>query len=500
MFNIKHKNDKTNYELFGILFLKISKVYSCIFKSKDVFYYYEDNLFIPFDNYYDIILFSLKNGNIPISIFYQNIDNNNIHNNKYELTFEQINKLEKYVNNNNNLNQNLKNKIRTKENIITDININYIIQNNLNNPSNSEHYTSSRCSNSIKSYNSYQKNEYICSHCERINKMENAICSFCGFDNRSNNNMNNNNNNQPNKNIRKLKNNIIIKQKIILKKDKFSIDKNNCELGEIEEEYKNINPHILKYFDMPRPFISSKKDITNNTTKQKLSSHFINKSKIPVNTDINYTNYKTKKKTKNLSINNSPKLNNKLYLNKIRNKSLKAMNKSTKNGFISYTNRNSNNLNDNEFYSEQNEQLNKNQLNINLKINNNNNYNIFDFGDKKKIIKLNDFNKYETDENYFNEVNNKKIFSTRNKVKKKMNSSRVINYNSPNESWICIHCFNKNENNINRCMYCKKRRTINNINKSPKSKSIIINENKINFNNMLIGQKSTKNRNKLNKI
>ena len=74
--------------------------------------------------------------------------------------------------------------------------------------------------------------------------MENAICSFCGFDNRSNNNMNNNNNNQPNKNIRKLKNNIIIKQKIILKKDKFSIDKNNCELGEIEEEYKNINPHI----------------------------------------------------------------------------------------------------------------------------------------------------------------------------------------------------------------------------------------------------------------
>ena len=509
LFNIKHKNDKVNYELFGILFLKISKVYSCIFKSKDIFYYYEDNLFIPFDNYYDIILFSLKNGNIPISIFYKNNDNNN-YNSNYELTSEQINKLEKYVNNTNNLNQNLKNKIRTKENIISDnININYIIKNNLNNPSNSEHYTSSRCSNSINSYNSYQKNEYICSHCERINKIENANCFFCGFDNRNNiNNINNNNNNQQNKNIRKLKNNIVIKQKIILKKDKFSLSKNNNELGEIEDEYKNIDPHVIKYFDMPRPYISSKKEITNNTTKQKLSSHIINKSQIPVNTDINYTNYKLQKKAKNLSINNSPKLNNKIYLNKIGNKSLKAMNKSAKNGFISYTNRNSNNnsnnnnlnnLNENEFYTEQNE-LNKNQLNINLKINNNNNYNIFDFGDKKNLIKLNDLNKYETDENYINEFNSKKLFSTKNKVKKKMNSSRVINYNSPNESWICIHCFNKNEYNINRCMYCKKRRAINNINKSPKSKSTIINENKINFNNMLIGQKSTKNRNKLNKI
>ena len=256
---------------------------------------------------------------------------------------------------------------------------------------------------------------------------------------------------------------------------------------------------------MPRPFISSKKDIINNTTQnQKLSSQLINKSKIPFSTDINYTNYKIKNKIKNLSINNSPKLKNKFYLNKIGNKSLKTMNKSAKNGFISYTNRNSdnnnlNNFNEKEFYSEQNE-LNKNQLNINLKINNNNNYNIFEFGGKKNLIKLNDFNKYETDETNFNKLENKKFFSTKNKGKKKFKLNRIINYNSPNESWICINCLNKNETNKNKCMYCKKGRLINNINKCPKSKSIIINENKINFNNMLIGQKSTKNRNILNKI
>ena len=51
-----------------------------------------------------------------------------------------------------------------------------------------------------------------------------------------------------------------------------------------------------------------------------------------------------------------------------------------------------------------------------------------------------------------------------------------------------------------KCPYCKKKRSINSINKSPKNKSGIINENRINFNNMLIGQMSTKNKNIIKKI
>ena len=109
------------------------------------------------------------------------------------------------------LNQNLKNKIRTSENIISNnIAINYKINNSQNNTSYSDKYNSSRFSNSI---NSYQKNEYICNHCERINKIENTMCFFCGFNNKDViNNININKNNQ-NKNVRKLKNNIIIKKK-----------------------------------------------------------------------------------------------------------------------------------------------------------------------------------------------------------------------------------------------------------------------------------------------
>ena len=511
LFDIKQKNDNAKYELKGILFLKISKIYSCIFKSNEIFYYYEENIFMSFDNYYDIILFSLKNGNIPIALIYQKITNNKNLNINYELTEEKINSLEKYVKNTNNLNQNLKNKIRTRENIIADnYEINYSI-NNKNYTSNSENYTSSRYSNSINSYNSYQKNEYMCNNCERINKIENPICFFCGFDNK--NIANNVNKNIQKQNIKKLKNNIIIKKKTLLKREKISQTQNNInnnELGEIEDDYKKIEPQVLKYFDMPYSNISSKKDINNNintTQKQKLSSKLINK--IPHYKNLNSNNFKTEKKTVNLSINNSPKINDKnLYNNKTGNQSLKAMNKPAKNCFINYTNRNSNNnklnnVNKNDFHSEHNEQYN-NQLNINLKINNNNNFNIFEFGDKKNLIKLNDYNKYKTEENYFN-INDenklfKKLHSTKNRDNNKLNANKIINYNIPNNNWICIYCLNKNDNNIKKCLYCKKKRVINNINKSPRNKSIILNENRINFNNMLIVQMSTKNTNRLSKI
>ena len=498
LFNTKQNNGNTKYELIGILFLKISKIYSCIFKSKDneIFYYYEDNNFTSFNNYYDIILFSIKNGNIPIALIYQKIINNIKFNINYELTEEKINKLEKYVKNANNLNQNLKNKIRTRENIIADnYGINYSINNN-NNASYSENYTSSRYSNSIKSYNSFQKNEYICNNCERINKIENVICFFCGFDN-SNIINNNNNKNIPNNKTKKLKSNIIIKKKLILEKDKISKTQNNnsnYELDEIQNEYKKINPQVLKYFGMHPQNISSKEEIDNNNNsaqKQKLSSKLINK--IPHYNNNYNNNFKTEKKSTNLSINNSPKISKKnLYINNIGNKSLKAMNKSAKNGFINYANRNINNnelniFKKNDFHSEQNEQYNNNQLNINLKINNNNNFNIFEFGNKKNLIKLNDYdNKYETEENYFNIHNNEKLFkkinsskSTKNKDLKKFNKNKIINYNIPNDNWTCIYCLNKNNNNIKKCLYCKRKRAINNMNKSPRNKSLISHENRI---------------------
>ena len=492
LFDLKNNSDKNYYELIGITFLKISKIYSCAFKSKDIFYYYEDNIFLKFRNYYDIILFSLKNGSIPIAIFYQNIDLNldkkNLdkdsinYNLNYELSSEQINKLEKYVKNANNLAQNLKNKIRISENIIPDNDSDIIINNNIinNTPKNtsfSDNYSSSMYTNSVNSYNIFLKKEFACKNCGRFNKGDNFMCSFCGFDNKNFIDDNKNNN------TRKLKNNIIIKRKIILKRKKDSKGDIKEELGEIEDSYKNVIPQLSKYFDMKRPFTSSKKNLKINfSQKQKLSSKLINKNKIPINNNINHTNnntnYKTEKKLLKIKINNSPRINtNNFYINKTNHNSLKALNKSKKNYFISYTNRNSNNnesnlinYEDSEFYSENSNKYN-NQLNINLKINNNNNYNIFEFGGKNKIIQLNN---YSTKEYFPNDNNNK--------------------------TWICFNCLNKNESSMMKCPYCNKKRSINSINKSPKNKSEIINQNRINFNNMLIGQMSTKNKNIINKI
>ena len=486
LFDLKKKTDKIYYELIGIIFLKISKIYSCLFKSKNIFYYYKDNTFLCFDNYYDIILFSLKTGCIPISIFYQNIDlnleQNNIdknsisYNTNYELTTGQINKLEKYVKNVNNLNQNLKNKIRTNENILSDFNINYEII-TPKNPSFSDNYTSSRYSNSVKSFNSYQKNEYLCSHCERINKIENHICFFCGFDNKEfiknmNNNNNFNNKTTSNNNVRKLKNNIIIKRKIILKRQKHPTNqdnKNKDSLGEINKEYENLDPLILKYFDMPRPYNTTKKSIKINSTQKQ-------------------------KSTSNIKLNNSPILSNNFYINRTDQKSFKTLNKPMKKNYKSLTNRNEK-INKTEFYTDNNETYN-NQLNINLKINNNNNYNIFEFGGKNKLIKLND---YSTEENYFNKNRSHKLLKKINDIKN-ISKNKIINYNSINKTWICLNCLNANENDTLKCIYCEKRRSINDIDKTPKNNSNILNENRNNFKNVIIGQISTKNRNIINKI
>ena len=459
-FEIDNNNNNNNYELIGIIFLKISKVYTCMFKQNNIFNYYDDNLFINFNNYYDIIMYSFKNGLIPISILYQNINKNseinNIQTNNYDLTKDQILKLEKYIKNTNCLKKNFKNSIRTSENIISD---DYIIDyNQCNNPSCSDNHNSSRYSGSINSFSSYQKNEYICNHCERINKIENAICFFCGYNNKS---FLNNINNNIKKNLRKQKSHNINKN--IIKKNVSSSHKSqNNELGEIEDEYKNIDPHVLKYFDMPRPYIPPPSNKNEKITSGKQSPKQ-NKSKIPISTNDNISNDNhinndnNNNSNSNNNNNNKPlkksitnhkiniinnnkeliKLNSPKYIfnnsesNTIENNLLNKLNpnnnlKRNINVIHKKRNSNSDNLFNNNYYSE----LNNNQLNINLKINNNNNYNIFEFSNKKNLINIEDYSGYGTEENNFSD---QKLLKKINLIKnKKGNKLNINNNNSSN--------------------------------------------------------------------
>ena len=527
-------NNQNYYELIGIIFLKVSKVYTCMFKQNEIFNYYEDNVFINFNNYYDIILFCMKNGLIPVSLFYQNIDvnigknyldGNSIHHDiNFELNKEQIMKLEKYVKNTDGLNKNLKNKIRTNENIISDnytINYKYGIHSykNNNNLSLSDNYNSSRYSGSVNSYSSFQKNEYICNHCERINKIENKKCFFCGYDN---------NTLLKNINARNIK-----KQKSIKSNgsNKNTINKNisltqendkklNNQLGEIEDEYKNIDPNVLKYFDMPMAYIpqqSKKSEIKyckQSPKTNKKIPHNNNNSKKEINKVKNNNIISNKKDIINID-------NSTLFVNSESNtlednllKKLNQNNNVKKNYKIIHKKRNNANnsdniLNNNNYYSE----LNNKQLNINLKINNNNNYNIFEFSNRKNLINFEEYSHNNKEKSNFTD---RKDITLKSKQLKKYNSNNIDNNNfntnnnnnnynkefkrinlglyfsnNLNEKWKCEHCLNMNNNESNICNWCKMERNNNNNNMIMKNYNYF-SYNNINVNNNILNDNKKK--------
>ena len=557
-------NTQNYYELIGILFLKISKVYTCMFKLNNIFNYYEDNIFISFNNYFDIIIFCMKNGLIPVSLFYQNIDLNigkkNVdrnsinHDINYELNKEQLIKLEKYVKNTNSLNKNLKNKIRTSENIISDnYNINYKYgvhsqKNNNNNLSLSDNYNSSRYSGSVNSFNSQQKNEYICNHCERINKIENKKCSFCGYDNNSYlKNINMNLANNIIRNIKKHKQKKNNSNKNILNKNISLTQRNENrleinQLGEIEDEYRNIDPHVLKYFDMPMAYIPQpniKNEIKNPKQSPKLnnkiprSNNNNNNNNSLINNNVKSSNMISNKinfirNRKELMKMNTPQLILNSESNTIENNILNTINpndniKRNFNTIHKKRNSNSDNIiNNNNYYSE----LNNNQLNINLKINNNNNYNIFDFRNKNNIINFEDYEQHKKENNNFTNTKKLKNFvSIKNKIMNKYNNNDndiendinlnfnknnnnsnndLINKNkynlgmyyshNDNDKWICQNCLNENNKDIGICLRCK----MNRIKNKSKKKNIYNSFNSNNINNKSIKKKSINN-NILNK-
>ena len=144
--NTRNKNEyniNKKYNLFGIVFISLTKIYSCAFyhqgNNNSYFYYYKgNNNYINFNSFYNLVLFSLKNGNIPLILFYQENSNDKndqqkedieIKNNEL-LSREQIIHLEKYCNNIDNFFNTINNnKIRTNENILNIL----PIKNNINN-------------------------------------------------------------------------------------------------------------------------------------------------------------------------------------------------------------------------------------------------------------------------------------------------------------------------------------------------------------------------------
>ena len=136
--NTRNKNDyniNKRYNLLGIVFMSLTKIYSCAFihqgiNNNSYFIYYKgNNNYVNFNSFYNLVLYSLKNGIIPLVLFYEekkneNDDiriqkNNDINNLDILLTKEQILHLEKYCINIDNLSNIINtNRIRTNENIL----------------------------------------------------------------------------------------------------------------------------------------------------------------------------------------------------------------------------------------------------------------------------------------------------------------------------------------------------------------------------------------------
>ena len=359
LFELNSKKNKNDFEFIGCILFKISKVYSCAFKNKKgLLIYYEcendnnmnnninntnnsnNNGIIEFISYFDFVIFCIKNGLIPIMLFYQGsfLSNNNTNNNSgnivnnYEdfLTKEQIIFLEKISYYTDNLNKIIQIKLRRKENLISFKNI----KPNANN-------------------NNIIETEYICINCKNKNKSNNKICIKCGYNNsnhimnsinkkdlRNNNGkfISNNITNNININYSHEKQNLNYsfmsknRNKIITSQENLNFNNNNnnhmiiqlskrkklCVSPDIKhKDIKNIlsnynfetyqNKNKLNYLDLPILYIPKKENkknilsnISNNKNKNTNLNNNLNKTEININ-------------NKNIFISNDIKLNKKMY-------------------------------------------------------------------------------------------------------------------------------------------------------------------------------------------
>ena len=491
--NIRNKNDynfNKNYNLIGFVFLSLTKIYSCAFKSMNnnnnniLYNYYNNENCISFSTFYDLLIYSLKNGLIPIMLFYQENQKNN--NNLYDnfkndiLSKEQINQLEKYSMNIDNLFMTIThNKIRNNENVLLSIsqrNINNIFNNiptnsqNINQPNNNnknnKNIINQKMNNQIinnenimdniynnKPQHKYNSNSYkVKSNINQninLNQMysETEVRSSLQTQNQNNfsNNINIGDNFYSANPIKNMKandtNNLINNENTNNKKYKKVNEneinnKNNRIPKSTNEEFSMNN------WDLPMPYIHYKKE------EPIAILPIQNQTSIEVNTKNNSNNYFYRKHINNMQINN---MNNPVDIKKSEFKQ-KSNSYTKKHGenIKSIINRlNSNNNNNNNINPNSNNENNiKNRIPLNkeYKMNTNN-------SDYNRNVNINYSYNYNNNPNSFNKNHNlrniikdKYTFNKINKSNFDISSNRPSNFRYDNNSNISNISCNNNQN------------------------------------------------------
>lgn len=195
---------KIFFEFFGAICIKPGKTYTCFFKNVEghasnpsnqscTWTHYDDEKMTSFSSWFELISFCLKNLDFPIMLFYQIQEKYS--DNEKELSYDELQTLERYARNADNLQNILQNRFRSDEDIINyDYELNFVNDNEINlrhllkrqkqiSKNSTSISTSKPSSNNNSNSRIEQPTEYICSKCQSKNRIENQICSVCSKNN-----------------------------------------------------------------------------------------------------------------------------------------------------------------------------------------------------------------------------------------------------------------------------------------------------------------------------
>ena len=446
-FNVNGNKNFYKFDFKGMILLKANHSFSCFFINKNlnnIFIYNDDENNKFFNNFFDVVNFCLRNKQIPYMIFYK-INNNNLDNfNDVFLTNEQINILEKFAINNDNLFKILQNKIRINEDILNTKNLNLGSNFNSNNSSLNSVFNTETNNNYYNNKN-FSNKEYMCYNCQFKNKIENKFCIKCGANNLE-----------------------IINGKINNRASENIFNNNNIKKNTQNNFYNNPSIPIQKNINY---VINNHNNNTNNNTIKRNSSNSSN-SKHSDNKNKKYNDEYTKKMNEKIKKNYDmpkpfiPKKEIPIKINSPSINDLIIVSQNNSNQKIKKSYNINNNLNNNNF-NFQNINNNNNFLNNNIILNNNNNSNNhYQNINNNKISssKRNNKDKYNNIENEdriipINEVRknlNKKKYSTISNENSTNNANNFNNNsNINNNNWICPNCNGNNFGDNIKCRYCK---------------------------------------------
>lgn len=253
----EHSCFKSFYFLNGGINRTQSRTYTCFFSQKNThnereWIYYCDDTILYFKSWFDLVTKILRNKEIPILIFYQLRSKKDNFSEK-EMTRENIESLENYALQVDNVQEVPSNRFRPFEDIIKHDNNSALeyahssdVQALISNSSDNKFKRNQPISNSTNntSNSSLDLNEYLCGMCSCKNKLETLFCGKCGY----------NNENIIKESIRKKKQNekgsTPFEVERISKKDKE--EANNSE----HNPFKKENKKVLNYNNSTNEIIS----------------------------------------------------------------------------------------------------------------------------------------------------------------------------------------------------------------------------------------------------